>query len=69
MLRYLLQRPIAVSMTLFVSLANVVGLIPFLIGGQNEVFWFALAVGPVGGTVGFSAILFYHFTYGRVYKK
>lgn len=25
------------------------GLLPFMIGGQNEVFWFALAVGTTGG--------------------
>jgi len=48
MLRYLLQRPIAVSMTLFVSLALSLEPIPFLIGGQNEEIWFTLAVGPIG---------------------
>jgi len=36
-------------MTLFVSLALSVVVIIFLIGGLNEVFWFALAVGTIGG--------------------
>jgi multidrug efflux pump subunit AcrB len=30
-------------------LSTVVGLIPFLIYGQNEVFWFALGIGTIGG--------------------
>ena len=30
-------------------LSTVVGLIPFLIYGQNEVFWFALGAGTIGG--------------------
>jgi multidrug efflux pump subunit AcrB len=25
------------------------GLVPFIIGGQNEVFWFSLAAGTIGG--------------------
>ena len=32
-------------------LSTCLGLTPFLIGGQNEVFWFALAVGTIGGLV------------------
>ena len=105
MLRYLLLRPIAVSMTLLVSLAlsvvlylslpvsllpaldvpeitmavryptgspeeieqnllkpireampsTYLGIISFLIGGDNEIFWFAMAVGTIGGLL-FSAI-------------
>ena len=34
---------------LLTVLSTCVGLSPFLIGGQNEVFWFALAAGTVGG--------------------
>ncbi|MCA4896654.1 MAG: efflux RND transporter permease subunit, partial [Cytophagales bacterium] len=30
-------------------LSTCLGLVPFLIGGQNEVFWFALAVGTISG--------------------
>ncbi|HRF33905.1 MAG TPA: efflux RND transporter permease subunit [Cyclobacteriaceae bacterium] len=30
-------------------LSTCLGLVPFLIGGQTEVFWFALAVGSIGG--------------------
>ena len=29
--------------------STMLGFIPFIIGGQNEVFWFALAVGTIGG--------------------
>ena len=40
--------------------STILGFIPFVIGGQNEVFWFALAVGTIGGLI-FSmiGILFY----------
>ena len=34
---------------LLTVLSTVVGLIPFLIYGQNEVFWFALGAGTIGG--------------------
>jgi multidrug efflux pump subunit AcrB len=27
------------------------GLIPFLIEGQNEIFWFSLAIGTIGGLI------------------
>ncbi|MGC9472389.1 MAG: efflux RND transporter permease subunit [Bacteroidales bacterium] len=33
------------------TLSTVVGLIPFLMGGQSQVFWFALAAGSIGGLV------------------
>jgi multidrug efflux pump subunit AcrB len=39
-------------------LSTVLGLIPFVIGGQNEVFWFAFAAGTIGGLV-FSLIALY----------
>jgi len=31
--------------------STILGLIPFLIGGQNEAFWFAFAAGSIGGLV------------------
>ncbi len=34
---------------LLTVLSTVVGLVPFLIYGQNEAFWFALGVGTIGG--------------------
>ena len=34
---------------LLTILSTVLGLIPFVAGGQNEVFWFALAAGTMGG--------------------
>lgn len=34
---------------LFTTIANCCGLIPFLVEGQKEVFWFSLAAGTVGG--------------------
>ncbi|MCK9290470.1 MAG: efflux RND transporter permease subunit [Bacteroidales bacterium] len=36
---------------LLTIVSTVLGLIPFLIGGQNDVFWFALAAGGIGGLV------------------
>lgn len=32
-------------------LSTCLGLVPFLIGGENEVFWFALAIGTIGGLI------------------
>ena len=37
---------IPVILTIF---STILGLIPFVIGGQNEVFWFAFAIGAMGG--------------------
>jgi len=34
---------------LLTTISTCCGLIPFLVEGQNEVFWFALAVGTIGG--------------------
>ena len=31
--------------------STILGLVPFLIGGQNEAFWFAFAAGSIGGLV------------------
>jgi len=36
---------------LLTIVSTVLGLIPFLIGGQNDVFWFALAAGGIGGLI------------------
>jgi multidrug efflux pump subunit AcrB len=45
---------------LLTILSTVLGLVPFIWGGQKEVFWFAFVVGASGGLI-FSlvAILFY----------
>ncbi len=40
------QKIFPISLTV---LSTILGFIPFVIGGQNEVFWFALAVGTIGG--------------------
>ncbi|MCD6332998.1 MAG: efflux RND transporter permease subunit [Bacteroidales bacterium] len=32
-------------------MSTVLGLVPFVTGGQDEVFWFALAVGTMGGLI------------------
>lgn len=37
-------------------LSTCLGLVPFLLGGQHEVFWYALAAGTIGGLV-FSVLL------------
>jgi multidrug efflux pump subunit AcrB len=51
------QKIVAILLTI---LSTVLGLVPFIWGGQKEVFWFAFAVGASGGLI-FSlvAILFY----------
>ncbi|PKQ66534.1 hypothetical protein BZG01_10945 [Labilibaculum manganireducens] len=45
---------------LLTIVSTILGLVPFLLSGQNEVFWFALAAGTIGGLL-FSllAIIFY----------
>ena len=41
-------------------ISTVLGLVPFVWSGQNEVFWFAFAVGAMGGLIfSVTAILFY----------
>jgi hypothetical protein len=32
-------------------LSTCFGLIPFIMEGQNEIFWFSLAIGTIGGLV------------------
>lgn len=51
------QKIVAITLTI---LSTVLGLIPFVWGGQKEIFWFAFAVGSMGGLL-FSliAILLY----------
>jgi multidrug efflux pump subunit AcrB len=39
---------VPISLTI---LSTILGLIPFMIFGQNDVFWFALAAGTIGGLV------------------
>jgi len=41
---------------LLTILSTVLGLIPFIMTGQNEAFWFALAIGTIGGLL-FSLII------------
>ncbi|MFN4147404.1 MAG: efflux RND transporter permease subunit [Runella sp.] len=43
---------------LLALLSTVLGLMPFLIYGQNTVFWFALAVGTIGGSLMSLVVLF-----------
>ncbi|MBN2636108.1 MAG: efflux RND transporter permease subunit [Prolixibacteraceae bacterium] len=40
------QKIVAITLTI---LSTVLGLVPFVWGGQKEVFWFAFAVGAMGG--------------------
>ena len=40
------QKIVAIALTI---LSTVLGLVPFIWGGQNEVFWFAFAAGAIGG--------------------
>ncbi len=41
-------------------ISTILGLVPFIYAGQNEVFWFAFAVGSIGGLVfSFAAIIIY----------
>ena len=44
------------------------GLLPFMIGGQNEVFWFALAAGTTGGLI-FSLLVVFLFLPVLLVKK
>ena len=36
---------------LLTILSTCFGLIPFIIEGQNEIFWFSLAIGTIGGLI------------------
>lgn len=54
---------------LLTILSTILGLIPFLIGGQNEVFWFALAAGTIGGLVFSIVVLFIYLPMFFVPKK
>ena len=48
--------------------STILGLVPFLIGGQNEAFWFAFAAGSIGGMV-FSLIGLFIFLPAFFLKK
>jgi len=51
-------------------ISTALGLIPFIYAGQNEVFWFAFAVGSIGGLLfSFVAIVFYLPLFLRFSKK
>lgn len=41
--------------------STILGLIPFILSGQNEVFWFALAIGAIGGLVFSIFLLLFYF--------
>lgn len=43
---------------LLTILSTILGFIPFLTGGQNEAFWYALAAGTIGG-LSFSIVVIY----------
>jgi len=45
---------------LLTIISTVLGLLPFVMSGQNEVFWFALAIGTIGGLL-FSILLLIFF--------
>jgi multidrug efflux pump subunit AcrB len=45
---------------LLTVLSTVLGLVPFLIYGQNEVFWFALGVGTIGGLMMSLLVIFFY---------
>jgi len=36
---------------LLTIISTILGFIPFVYSGQNEVFWFALGVGTIGGLI------------------
>ncbi len=50
-----------ISPVILTILSTIFGLIPFLIGGQTEVFWFAFAVGTIGGLIFSLIALFIYF--------
>lgn len=51
------HKVITILLTIF---STVIGLVPFLWGGQNEVFWYAFAAGTIGGLM-FSFVGVYFF--------
>lgn len=42
-------------------LSTVIGLIPFILGGQKEVFWYAFAAGTIGGLIFSLIVLWIYF--------
>jgi multidrug efflux pump subunit AcrB len=53
---------------LMTIISTIAGLIPFVIGGQDEVFWFSLAIGTIGGLV-FSLLAIFVFLPVMLIKK
>lgn len=53
---------------LLTIISTCAGLIPFLIGGDSEVFWFALAAGTIGGLL-FSILVVFLVVPALIYKK
>jgi multidrug efflux pump subunit AcrB len=47
--RYLKAFHYKIIPVLLTITSTILGLIPFLLGGQDEVFWFAFAAGSIGG--------------------
>lgn len=43
------QGRFAVIPTVFTIISTVLGLVPFLIDGKDDVFWYAFATGVMGG--------------------
>jgi multidrug efflux pump subunit AcrB len=53
---------------LLTVLSTCFGLVPFLIEGQNEIFWFSLAIGTIGGLI-FSMVGVFWFLPVLMWKK
>ena len=57
---YLLSYKNKIAPIFLTIISTILGLVPFIYVGQNEVFWFAFAVGSIGGLIfSFVAILIY----------
>lgn len=60
------QKIIPIFLTI---LSSIFGLLPFMIGGQKEVFWFAFAAGVIGGLVFSMLAIFIYFPLFFKFKK
>ncbi len=49
--RYLFAFKNKIFPILLTVISTILGFIPFIINGQNEIFWFALATGTIGGLI------------------
>ncbi len=54
---------------LLTILSTILGLVPFIVNGQNEPFWFAFAVGTIGGLLFSIIILVFYFPLFVIKKK